>query len=143
MEFRYNLIELPGGEVPMETYNEIMKNAVIDLKNEGYNYSIFGDIFLEDLKQYREDNLSGIGIQAIFPLWKMDTRELVLDFIDKGFKAITVCVNAKFLSKDFCGRIIDRNFIDSLPEGVDPCGENGEFHTFVFDGPIFSTPVIF
>ena len=73
----------------------------------------------------------------------MDTRELVLDFIDKGFKAITVCVNAKFLSKDFCGRIIDRDFINSLPEGVDPCGENGEFHTFVFDGPIFSYPVSF
>jgi len=136
-----HLIRLPTGEVPMEDYDKIMKNAVTSLKEEGFRISVFGDIFLEDLKRYREGKLQEIGMEAVFPLWRIDTKELILDFIAKGFKAITICVNAKVLSKDFCGRIIDKDFVDSLPDGVDPCGENGEFHTFVFDGPIFSTPV--
>lgn len=136
-----HLIKLPAGDVSMVDYNKIMKDAVTSLKNEGFRISVFGDIFLEDLKRYREEKLQEIGMKAVFPLWKLDTKELLLDFIAKGFKAITICVNAKVLSKDFCGRIIDKDFVDSLPDGVDPCGENGEFHTFVFDGPIFSTPV--
>jgi len=136
-----HLIKLPVGEVPMVEYDKIMKDAVTSLKNDGFRISVFGDIFLEDLKKYREENLQEVGMEAVFPLWKMDTKELILDFISQGFKAITICVNAKMLSEDFCGRIIDRDFVDSLPKEVDPCGENGEFHTFVFDGPIFSSPV--
>ena len=109
----------------------------------GNTHSIFGDIFLEDLKAYREEQLEKAGLKAVFPLWKRNTLELIHSFIDHGFKAITVCVNAKHLDKSFVGRLIDKQFIDDLPEDVDPCGENGEFHTFVYDGPIFKTPIDF
>jgi len=130
-------------EVSMQSYNEIMYDAVSQLKNEGYTHCVFGDIFLQDLRSYREEQLSKIGIQAVFPLWKQDTRELLLEFIELGFKAITVCVNAKYLDASFCGRVIDEKFLNDLPSNVDPCGENGEFHTFVFDGPIFKTSIDF
>ncbi|MBT8319185.1 MAG: ATP-binding protein, partial [Gramella sp.] len=82
-------------------------------------------------------------ITPVFPLWKRDTKKLISEFIDLGFKAIVVCTNSKYLNDSFCGRIIDHDFIADLPENVDPCGENGEFHTFVFDGPIFSAPINF
>jgi uncharacterized protein (TIGR00290 family) len=135
-------ISLPGN-VSMTTYNRIMQEQVELLKKEGYTHSVFGDIFLEDLKAYREEQLEKEGVTAVFPLWKRDTRKLMQEFLEADFKAICVCVNAKVLDESFCGRIIDQNFIDSLPEGVDPCGENGEFHTFVFDGPIFRDPIKF
>lgn len=136
------LIEL-NGTVSMEAYNATMAQSIKSLKSEGYTHSVFGDIFLEDLKKYREDNLKKIGIEAVFPLWKIDTKKLITEFIDLGFKAITVCVNAKVLDKSFCGREVDLEFIESLPTNVDPCGENGEFHTFVYDGPNFKEPVSF
>ena len=136
------LIELDG-TVSMEEYNAVMKKSVSQLVTEGFTHSVFGDIFLEDLKKYREEQLKTVGITAVFPLWKNDTKELILEFIKLGFKAITVCVNAKVLDKSFCGREIDLEFIKSLPLGVDPCGENGEFHTFVYDGPNFKAPVKF
>src|SRR5690606_26105595 len=110
---------------------------------KGYTHSIFGDIFLEDLKKYREDKLAEQGFTAHFPIWKRDTTELIHEFIDLGFKTIVVCVKAELLDESFTGRVIDRDFLKDLPETVDPCGENGEFHTFVFDGPIFSSPVPF
>lgn len=135
-------INLPGN-VPIQTYDEIMEKETRNLKTEGYTHSIFGDIFLEDLKQYREQQLQKVEIQPIFPLWKRDTSELMQDFLSAGFKAITVSVNAKLLDKSFCGRVIDHQFLKDLPPGVDPAGENGEFHTFVFDGPLFSLPVTF
>lgn len=131
------------GTVSMATYNSVMQEQVNILKNEGYTHSVFGDIFLEDLKIYREEQLEKTGITAVFPLWKRDTHQLIKDFIEAGFKAITVCVNSKVLDESFCGRTLDHNFINSLPAGVDPCGENGEFHTFVYDGPIFNEPVGF
>ena len=129
--------------VSMENYNSIIEKAVENLKYEGYTHSIFGDVFLEDLRKYREEQLLKNGITAVFPLWKRNTGELINDFLQAGFKAITVCVNSKVLDKSFCGRILDQQFILDLPKNVDPCGENGEFHTFVFDGPIFSNPVNF
>ncbi len=135
-------IEL-SGDVSMETYDAVMKEELGTLQSEGYNTAIFGDIFLEDLRTYREAKLAEVGIQAVFPLWKRDTKTLLLEFLDLGFKAITVCVNAKLLDESFVGRVLDKQFIDDLPEGVDPCGENGEFHTFVYDGPIFKTPIAF
>ncbi len=135
-------IKLPA-QVSMDSYNEAMKNAVLALKKEGYTHCVFGDIFLEDLRTYREEQLKRIDIKAFFPLWKRDTKELLLEFLDLGFKAITVCVNAKYLDETFCGRVLDRQFLMDLPPSVDPCGENGEFHTFVFDGPIFSNPISF
>ena len=132
-----------SANVSMTSYNKVMKDNVMNLKSEGYTHCVFGDIFLEDLRIYREDQLRSIGIQGVFPLWKKNTKELLLEFINLGFKAITVCVNAKYLDDSFCGRILDESFLNDLPENVDPCGENGEFHTFVFDGPIFNNPIHF
>lgn len=137
-----HVIELEGN-VSIEMYNQKMSEATTALVTDGYTHSIFGDIFLEDLREYRERQLSEAGLQGVFPLWKRDTRELMKDFFNSGFKAITVCVNAKLLDESFCGRILDEEFIKDLPSGVDPCGENGEFHTFVFDGPNFQFPVRF
>jgi uncharacterized protein (TIGR00290 family) len=142
LEIPLQLIELDG-TVSMEEYNSVMKKSVSQLVVEGFTHSVFGDIFLEDLKKYREEQLETVGITAVFPLWKKDTKELILEFIKLGFKAITVCINAKVLDKSFCGREIDLEFIESLPANVDPCGENGEFHTFVYDGPNFKEPVKF
>lgn len=142
LEIPLQIISLHGN-VSMEVYNNTMETAVLKLKEEGFTHSVFGDIFLEDLKEYRENELKKVGIEAVFPLWKRDTDELIRNFISAGFKAICVCINSKLLDVSFCGRIIDEKFIADLPEGVDPCGENGEFHTFVFDGPIFSKPVDF
>jgi len=142
VEIPLHIIELEGN-VPMDAYNEIMGRETNQLKSEGFSESIFGDIFLEDLKIYREDQLKKIGINAVFPLWKMNTDILIRDFILSGFKAITVSVNAKLLDRSFCGRIVDEQFLNDLPQNIDPCGENGEFHTFVFDGPNFKSPVLF
>jgi uncharacterized protein (TIGR00290 family) len=135
-------IELHG-EVSMKKYNEVMEVETNKLLNEGFTYSIFGDIFLEDLKRYREKQLEEAGLQAIFPLWEQNTKELLEEFIETGFKAIVVCVNTDKLDKSFCGRIMDHSFLNDLPVDVDPCGENGEFHTFVFDGPIFKESLDF
>jgi uncharacterized protein (TIGR00290 family) len=125
----------------MESYNRIMKQALSGFKKEGLTHSIFGDIFLEDLRQYREDRLAEAGFDGVFPLWKQDTTRLAQKFIRDGFKAVVVCVDDTHLDNSFSGRIYDETFLNDLPDGVDPCGENGEFHTFVYDGPIFSEPV--
>lgn len=125
------------------TYESIMQEAVAPLVREGFEYAAFGDIFLEDLKQYREQQLAQIGLKGLFPLWKRDSISVVDEFIDLGFKAITVSVNAQYLDESFVGRVLDHDFIDDLPPGVDPAGENGEFHTFCFDAPYFKTPIDF
>ena len=136
------IMQIP--EMPtMETYENVMRKTLEKLKKTGITHSIFGDIFLEDLRKYREDKLSEMDFEGVFPLWKIPTCELIQEFIDLGFKTIVVCVNEKFLNKSFVGRIIDQDFINDLPENVDVCGENGEFHTFTFDGPIFSQPIPF
>lgn len=132
-----------NGEVSLESYNETMQKHTSKLKSEGFELSIFGDIFLEDLKTYREKELEKIGIKAVFPLWKKNTLKLANEFLDLGYKAIVVCTSAKQLDESFCGRVFDKNFLSDLPENVDPCGENGEFHTFVFDGPLFKKPIDF
>ncbi len=127
----------------MDTYNQLMRKTVESIKNEGIHQTIFGDIFLEDLRKYREEQLAKVGIKAHFPIWKTDTKSLLKEFLDLGFKTIIVCVKADLLDESFAGRIIDASFFDDLPDDVDPCGENGEFHTFVFDGPIFKQPIPF
>lgn len=127
----------------MSEYESIMEETMHRIKSEGITHSVFGDIYLEDLKKYREEKLDIQGFKAVFPLWKRDTKELLNEFLNLGFKSILVCVNANLLDKSFAGRIIDKEFISDLPDGVDPCGENGEFHTFVFDGPIFKNPIPF
>jgi len=130
-------------EVSMENYSAIMKNSLEKLVNEDYKFSIFGDIFLEDLKKFREDKLEELNLKGVFPLWKMDSKSIIEEFLKLGFKAITVSVNAKLLDESFVGRVIDEQFIKDLPPNIDVCGENGEFHTFVFDGPIFKKPIPF
>ncbi|GJM62871.1 diphthine--ammonia ligase [Persicobacter diffluens] len=134
------MVQLPPSE-DMDSYNRVMAEAMHELKAEGFEQAIFGDIFLENLKAYRDEKLEASGIKGIYPLWKKDTHALLKEFIALGFKAITVCVNDRLLGEEFIGRIIDQEFLDALPEGVDPCGENGEFHTFVYDGPIFEKPL--
>lgn len=135
-------VSLPAS-TDMQAYETAMNQAISSLKAEHINDCIFGDIFLEDLRAYREQKLREAGISAHFPLWKRPTSELIREFIDLGFKTIVVCVDSSKLGDEFAGRIIDHEFIRELPAGVDPCGENGEFHTFVFDGPIFRNPVRF
>jgi uncharacterized protein (TIGR00290 family) len=135
-------IEFPA-DVTMDMYAEIMKEAMDSLVEKKYSHTIFGDIFLEDLKTYRDNKLAEVDITGVYPLWKKDTKEVLQEFLALGFKAITVCVNAKLLGEEFVGRVIDEQFIKDLPENVDVCGENGEFHTFVFDGPIFKNPIEF
>lgn len=127
----------------MQDYNEIMERHVAQLKAAGFDTAIFGDIFLEDLKLYREAQLTSQGISCKFPLWQKDSTQLMQEFFSLGFKAIVVCVNGQHLDESFCGRLLDESFLADLPSGVDPCGENGEYHSFVFDGPIFETPVAF
>ncbi|SMD10022.1 Dph6-related ATP pyrophosphatase [Pedobacter nyackensis] len=125
----------------MAIYEEQMNRHLMLLKAQGITHSIFGDLFLEDLKVYREAKLSEVGLKAEFPLWKRNTTEVLKEFISLGYKTIVVCAQQGL--EDFCGRIIDDRFIEDLPAGIDPCGENGEFHTFVFDGPIFKKPIGF
>ncbi len=126
-----------------EEYEKQMQAALFKVKLEEIDLIIFGDIFLEDLRLYRENNLAKLNMKAIFPLWKMDTRSLIKDFIVQGFRAITCCVNDSCLNKTWAGRVIDKSFIKQLPSTVDPCGENGEFHSFCYDGPIFKKKIQF
>lgn len=136
------IVEIP--EMPsMEDYDRVMKETLLQLKQEGATHSAFGDIFLQDLRQYRESKLEEVGIQGVFPLWKIPTDQLAREFIAKGFKSVITCINDKLLDESFAGRIIDHEFLDDLPNAVDPCGENGEYHSFVFDGPVFSQPISF
>lgn len=131
-------------EMPtMEVYESVMTETLTELKKEGITHSVFGDIFLEDLRKYRETQLAKMDFEGVFPIWKIPTIELIAEFLQLGFKTIVVCVNERYLDKSFVGRVIDSNFIKDLPENVDLCGENGEFHTFTFDGPIFSKPIDF
>lgn len=135
--YQVRLPEMPD----METYEVAMEQHYGILKTKGITHAVFGDIFLEDLKRYREIQFNKIGLKTVFPLWKRDSLALVNDFINLGYKTIVVCAREDL--KGFCGRIIDQSFLDDLPKDVDPCGENGEFHTFVFDGPIFTEPISF
>jgi uncharacterized protein (TIGR00290 family) len=140
-------IGLPLHEVriPQQCVNPIyearMEEALRVYLEKGVQKAAFGDIFLEDLRAYREKNLARIGMTAIFPIWKRDTRELIRSFHANQFRAVAVCVDSKVLDPSFAGRELDQSFFRDLPSHADPCGENGEFHTFVFDGPIFRSPI--
>lgn len=135
-------VELPESPT-MDDYNHRMNRSIQKLKSEGYTDCGFGDIFLEDLRAYRENELKPLGIKSHFPLWKRNTTEILSEFIQLGFKAIVICIQSDALDQSFVGREIDINFRDDLPKNVDPCGENGEFHTFCYDGPIFKEPIGF
>lgn len=133
-------LELPASDT-MELYNQLMYEQMKSFKKMGVTHSIFGDIHLADLKEYREKQLQKVGLKACFPIWKKPVENVIYEFIDLGFKAIVVCTNARYLNQHFIGRTLDRQFIKELPKGIDVCGENGEFHSFVYDGPIFNQAV--
>lgn len=135
-------IELPE-QPDMATYEALVGTMLQSLKDEDFDHAAFGDIFLEDLKVYREQQMASFGLKTVFPLWQKDSKTLLREFIDQGFKAILVCIDANKLDVSFAGRMIDERFIADLPKDVDPCGENGEYHTFCFDGPIFKRPISF
>lgn len=122
-------------------YESRMQAALTKYRQTGVKAAAFGDIFLQDVRNYRLENLAKVEMNAVFPLWKRNTSELANEFINLGFKAIVTCVDTQFLSREFCGREFDRDFLSELPDNVDPCGENGEFHTFVSTGPIFDKDI--
>ena len=126
-----------------EEYGHKMKEMLTHFSRLGVTSVVFGDIFLEDLRKYREKQLSIVGMEGIFPLWKKDTHELAHAFINLGFRAIVTSTDSEMLDRKFVGREIDEKFLAQLPPAVDPCGENGEFHSFVFSGPIFEKQVFF
>jgi uncharacterized protein (TIGR00290 family) len=124
-----------------EEYETNLIEAVSAYRNQGIDSIVFGDLFLEDIKTYRDQFLARHGWRGIYPVWMRNTTEFLREFIELGFKAVLTCVDSKALDQSFAGRVIDHDFLASLPANVDPCGENGEFHTFVFDGPNFARPV--
>jgi uncharacterized protein (TIGR00290 family) len=124
-------------------YETNLIEAVSAYRDQGIDSIVFGDLFLEDIKTYRDQFLARHDLRGIYPVWMRNTTEFIRDFIDLGFKAVITCVNADVLDPSFAGMIIDHNFLSALPAHVDPCGENGEFHTFVYDGPNFAQPVEF
>ncbi|WP_420386452.1 ATP-binding protein [Roseivirga sp.] len=138
----WSTLELPE-QPSMEIYEEQMTKVLNPLLESGFQNTAFGDIFLEDLRQYREDKLAPLGINAHFPLWKEDTKLLMEEFFKLGFKAIVICVNGSLLDESFVGCDITPEWLERLPDTVDPCGENGEFHTFCYDGPIFKSSISF
>lgn len=120
-----------------DEYESKMRTVLLKYRDKGVSAVAFGDIFLEDLRKYREENLALIGLKGIFPLWGKNTRELVGKILSLGFDAVVTCVDSQFLDKTFVGRQFDKQFLSALPATVDSCGENGEFHSFVYNGPIF------
>lgn len=122
-------------------YEAAMADALAAARAEGVGTVAFGDLFLADIRAYREAQMASVGMTARFPVWGRDTTALVQDFIALGFRAIVVCVDTEQLDPSFLGRNLDAAFLGDLPADVDPCGENGEFHTFVWDGPMFAAPV--
>jgi len=147
LERQAQSIGLPLHEVriPPQCINPIyearMEEALVAYKTQGVRQVAFGDIFLEDLRSYREKNLARVEMTGLFPIWKRDTRELAEHLIASGFRATAVCIDPRKLDHSFAGRELNASFFHDLPPQVDPCGENGEFHTFVFDGPIFRQPI--
>ncbi len=141
-------IGLPGYKMYVKEgsnaeYERNMEAFLNEQKAKGIEYVIFGDIFLEDLRLYRENNMAKVGMKAVFPLWKKDTKELADSFIKNGFKTILCCTNDAYLGEKEVGELFTKDFVQNLPANVDPCGEHGEFHSFCFDGPIFKEPVKF
>ena len=151
---RYELLKaqaaaalLPLWEVPLpwpcsnEVYEQAMAAACASAVSAGISGIAFGDLFLEDVRRYREDRLRGTGLEPVFPIWGRDTRELIAEMIDGGLRARIVCVDPAKLPADFAGSDLDRDLVHRLPTFVDPCGENGEFHTFAYAGPMFQDPI--
>lgn len=126
---------------PNAVYEEAMARAIQQAREDGITYIIFGDLFLEEIRKYREEKLAGTGIQPLFPLWGLDTRRLAREMVQGGIEAYLTCIDPKKLDSSFAGRRFDADFLADLPDNIDPCGENGEFHTFVYAGPMFRSPL--
>lgn len=124
-----------------EVYERAMGEAFVRFRKDGIRRIAFGDLFLEDVRNYRLRQLEALGLECVFPLWGRPTAALARAFVDNGFRARIVCLDPAAVDPSFAGRAFDDAFLADLPESVDPCGENGEFHTFVFDGPIFRRPL--
>ena len=142
-----NALGLPLEQVriPIKASNAIyeaaMHERLLRYQARGVSRVVFGDLFLEDIRRYRETNLAELNMRGLFPLWLKDTQQLARDFIAAGFRAILVCVDPRQIDPAFCGREFDESLLAELPASADPCGEKGEFHTFVYDGPIFRQPI--
>lgn len=133
-------LRIPG-QVDLKKYNHLMLNALSFFKERGVEYCVFGDIFLEELRTYREEKLKELNLKGLFPLWGKSTQNLAEQFIDLGFQAVLSSLDGGKLDKSFIGKSYDKQLLNDLPEDVDPCGEYGEFHSFVYDGPLFKTAV--
>ncbi len=126
---------------PNAVYEQAMEAAIARARAEGVTRMVFGDLFLEDIRKYREEKLASTGVSPLFPIWGLDTRKLAQEMVDAGLRAYLTCIDPKKLDSSFAGRVFDARLLADLPAGVDPCGENGEFHTYAFDGPMFHKPI--
>ena len=134
------LIEIPY-PCSDEQYAAAMADFVARARNDGVQCMAFGDLYLQDVRRYREERMQGTGIEAVFPLWERPTRELLEEMLSGGLRACLTCVDPRVLPAEFAGRELTTALLASMPSGIDPCGENGEFHSFVFDGPMFAQPL--
>jgi uncharacterized protein (TIGR00290 family) len=147
LEAQANAAGVPLRTVPLpwpctnEEYESRMRRAVAQAVAEGFTHVAFGDLFLEDVRRYREEKLAGTGLTPLFPIWGIPTDELAARMVDTGLRSVLTCVNPQHLDRSFAGRQFDRALLDDLPAGVDKCGERGEFHSFAWDGPMFNHPV--
>ena len=147
LEAQAEAVGLPLWKIPIPSpctnaeYEAAMLTAVDRAKREGIGSVAFGDLFLQDIRRYREERLKETGVAPIFPIWAMPTRELAYEMVKSGLRARVTCVDPKQLPESFAGREFDARFLADLPADVDPCGEKGEFHTFAYDGPMFKHPV--
>jgi len=134
------IIELPY-PCTNDEYENRMNSFISKARKSNIECIAFGDLFLEEVRNYREEKLQGTGIKPVFPVWGIPTDTLSREMVSSGLKSIITCVDPKQIPKEFAGRFYDEAFLNDLPDGVDPCGEKGEFHSFVFDGPMFEKPV--
>jgi uncharacterized protein (TIGR00290 family) len=147
LELQAASVGLPLRVVPLpwpcsnEQYETRMRDLCGSLVRGGIEAIAFGDLYLADIRAYREKQLSGTGLEPLFPVWQLPTRDLAAGMIRAGIRAKITCVDPKVLDRGFAGRDFDHSFLADLPPGVDPCGENGEFHSFVYDGPMFRAPI--
>jgi uncharacterized protein (TIGR00290 family) len=136
------LVKVPiPSPCPNEAYESAMAQAMVRARAEGISRVAFGDLFLEDIRKYREEKLASVGMQPVFPIWGIETRALAHEMVRAGLRALITCVNPKLLDARFAGRIFDKQLLADLPESVDPCAERGEFHTCVYAGPMFKKPL--
>jgi len=126
-----------------EMYESALEETILKQQRTGAGSAVYGDLFLRDIREYREMQMSRMGMECVFPIWGRDTAELAREFICSGFRSVVVSVDSKALEESFAGREYDLDFLSDLPGGVDPCGENGEFHTFVYEGPVFNRRIEF